>query len=89
MSRSVFAERFSRIVGLPPMDYLLRWRMAVAKDALRSGRRRLAEVAFACGYQTVSAFSTAFTRTVGCAPSRYALSLDREREPEAHAPLRN
>jgi AraC-like DNA-binding protein len=72
MSRSVFAERFSRIVGLPPIDYLLRWRMAVAKDALRAGDRRLAEIAFACGYRSASAFSAAFTRTVGCPPSRYA-----------------
>jgi AraC-like DNA-binding protein len=71
MSRSVFAERFCRVVGLPPLDYLRRWRMAVAKDALVSGNRRLAEVAFACGYESVSAFSTAFTRTVGCPPSRY------------------
>ena len=72
MSRSVFAERFSRIVGLPPVDYLLRWRMAVARDALRAGNRRLAEIAFDCGYESASAFSTAFARTVGCPPSRYA-----------------
>lgn len=74
MSRSVFAERFSRRLGLPPIDYLLRWRMALAKDALRQGDRRLAEVAETCGYQSVSAFSAAFTRTVGCPPSRYANS---------------
>jgi AraC-like DNA-binding protein len=54
--------------------------MAVAKDALRAGDRRLAEIAFACGYESVSAFSTAFTRTVGCPPSRYS---------DLHAPLRN
>jgi AraC-like DNA-binding protein len=80
MSRSVFAERFCRTVGRPPIDYLLRWRMAVAKDALRARDRRLAEIAFACGYESVSAFSTAFTRTVGCPPSRYAAR---------YAPLRN
>jgi AraC-like DNA-binding protein len=68
----VLAERFTRIVGLPPIDYLLRWRMALAKDALRGGELRLAQVAFACGYQSASAFSTAFTRTVGCSPGRYA-----------------
>jgi AraC-like DNA-binding protein len=72
MSRSVFAERFSRIVGLPPIDYLLHWRMALAKDALRLGDSRLTDIAFACGYQSASAFSTAFSRVVGCSPARYA-----------------
>jgi AraC-like DNA-binding protein len=72
MSRSVFAERFARRVGLAPIDYLMRWRMTLAKDALRSGDGRLAEVAAACGYQSVSAFSAAFSRTVGCSPSQYA-----------------
>jgi AraC-like DNA-binding protein len=57
-SRSVFAERFNRIVGMPPIDYLMHWRMALAKDALRSGDGRLAEIAFACGYPSASAFST-------------------------------
>jgi AraC-like DNA-binding protein len=71
-SRSVFAERFNRIVGMPPIDYLTHWRMALAKDALRSGDGRLHEVALACGYQSASAFSTAFSRVVGCSPARYA-----------------
>ncbi len=71
MSRSVFAERFSRIVGLAPIDYLLQWRMAVAKDALRFGNSRLAEIAFDCGYKSIGAFSTAFSRTVGCPPGKY------------------
>jgi AraC-like DNA-binding protein len=71
VSRSVFAERFARVVGAPPIDYLLHWRMALAKDGLRAGRR-LAEVAFAIGYTSASAFSTAFSRTVGCPPGRYA-----------------
>lgn len=74
MSRSVFAERFGEIVGVPPIDYLRHWRMALAKDALRAGRERLAEVAEISGYQSVSAFSAAFSRTVGCSPSRYAAS---------------
>jgi AraC-like DNA-binding protein len=74
MSRSAFAGRFSRIVGLAPIDYLLHWRMAVAKDALRRGER-LATVALDCGYQSASAFSVAFSRTVGRPPSRYAANL--------------
>ena len=75
-SRSVLAERFTRIVGVTPIDYLLRWRMALAKDALRFGNRRLVEVAEACGYRSASAFSTAFRRMVGCPPARYAKARD-------------
>jgi AraC-like DNA-binding protein len=71
-SRSVFADRFNRIVGMPPIDYLKHWRMALAKDTLRSEDGRLAEIASACGYQSARAFSAAFSRVVGCSPARYA-----------------
>lgn len=71
MSRSVFAERFAETVGMAPIDYLLSWRMALAKDALRSTNRPLSEIAATIGYQSASAFSTAFSRVVGCPPARY------------------
>lgn len=71
MSRSVFAERFRRTVGLAPIDYLLELRMAVAKDALRSSGKRPSEVAFLCGYKSTAAFNTAFRRSVGCPPGAY------------------
>lgn len=74
MSRAAFAERFNRKVGLPPMQYLQEWRIAVAKDLLRGERPPLTEVAERIGYQSASAFSTAFTRIAGCPPSEYALS---------------
>ncbi len=72
LSRSAFFDRFSRTVGLPPMEYLLRWRMALAKDLLRRRELALSEVAERVGYRSASAFSTAFTRSVGQPPSRYA-----------------
>lgn len=72
LSRSAFFERFSRAVGLPPMEYLLAWRMAVAKDLLRRSDVPLAEVAERVGYSSASTFSTAFSRHVGQAPSHYA-----------------
>lgn len=72
MSRAVFAERFTRRVGMPPMQYLVEWRMAVAKDMLRRERMSLAMVAQQVGYQSASAFSTAFTRLQGCTPSAFA-----------------
>lgn len=72
MSRAMFAERFARVVGMPPMQYLLEWRMALAKDWLRRERPPLAELAERIGYQSASAFSTAFSRTTGRAPSEFA-----------------
>lgn len=72
LSRSAFFERFSRAVGLPPMEYLLAWRMALAKDLLGRSGVALAEVAERVGYSSASTFSTAFSRHVGQAPGRYA-----------------
>jgi AraC-like DNA-binding protein len=74
MSRAVFAERFTRIIGMPPMQYVLEWRVALAKDLLRDERPSLAEVADRVGYQSASAFTTAFTRVNGCSPREYARS---------------
>jgi len=79
LSRSAFFERFTRTVGVPPMEYLLGWRMAVAKDLLRRDDLGVAEVARRVGYGSASTFSTAFSRHVGQAPSRYA------RQTAAHA----
>ena len=72
LSRSAFHERFTRAVGLPPMEYLLAWRMALAKNLLRSQALGIAEVAERVGYGSASTFSTAFSRHVGQPPGRYA-----------------
>ncbi|RKT22310.1 AraC-like DNA-binding protein [Paraburkholderia sp. RAU2J] len=72
LSRSTFFERFSRAVGVAPMEYLLTWRMALAKDLLRRSEGRVAEIAERVGYSSASTFSVAFTRHVGRPPTRYA-----------------
>jgi AraC-like DNA-binding protein len=72
LSRSTFFERFSRAVGATPMDYLLTWRMALAKDLLRRRQGSVAQIAERAGYSSASTFSVAFTRHVGKPPSRYA-----------------
>ena len=72
LSRSAFFDRFTRTVGLPPMEYLLAWRMAVARDLLRRHDFAIAEVAERVGYGSASTFSTAFSRHVGQPPSHYA-----------------
>ena len=72
LSRSAFFNRFTRAVGIPPMEYLVAWRMALAKDLLRRSDHALAEIAERVGYGSASAFSTAFSRHVGQPPARYA-----------------
>lgn len=72
LSRSAFFERFSRAVGMPPMEYLLAWRMALAKRLLQAQDLAIAEVAERVGYSSASTFSVAFTRHVGLPPTRYA-----------------
>ncbi|KJS19403.1 MAG: AraC family transcriptional regulator [Hoeflea sp. BRH_c9] len=72
LSRSAFFDRFTRNVGVPPMAYLLAWRMALAKDLLRRQEIDIADVAERVGYGSASTFSTAFSRHVGQPPGRYA-----------------
>ncbi|MFN3719522.1 MAG: cupin domain-containing protein [Rhizobium rhizophilum] len=72
MSRSAFFERFRDTVGLRPMEYLMTWRMALAKDLLQRQDLSLDAVAEKIGYGSASTFSTAFSRHVGVPPGRFA-----------------
>lgn len=72
MSRSAFSARFSFIVGRAPMEYLTSWRMAVAKDALARGGKSLDRIADDIGYESASAFSTAFRKRLGTPPGSFA-----------------
>lgn len=72
LSRSTFFERFTRAVGVAPMEYLLGWRMALAKNLLVRDEITVAEVASSVGYSSGSTFSVAFTRHVGMPPTHYA-----------------
>lgn len=80
LSRSAFFERFRHVVGVSPMEYLLSWRMALAKRQLRSGQGGIAEIAERVGYSSASTFSVAFTRHVGLPPAHYARRYQGERE---------
>jgi transcriptional regulator GlxA family with amidase domain len=72
LSRTAFFVRFNRAVGLAPMEYLLAWRMALAKNLLRQNESAVADVAEHVGYSSASTFTVAFTRYVGLPPARYA-----------------
>lgn len=76
MSRSVFAERFTSLVGQPPMQYLTLWRMHVAAQRLREGRDSIAQIGFAIGYESEAAFSRAFKRQFGTSPGSWRKQPD-------------
>ncbi len=76
VSRSSFAARFSRIVGTGPIEYLLLWRMSIAKDQLLCGDPTSGQIALAVGFKSSSAFSTAFKKAVRCAPNASRLKMD-------------
>lgn len=71
VSRTVFAQRFKALAGSTAMDYLTRWRMLMAADRLRSGGESVSAIAFSLGYESESAFSTAFKRIMSCSPTQY------------------
>ena len=71
MSRSSFALRFKETVGASPMEYLTRWRMLLAGDRLTNSSDPVSIIARSLGYESESAFSTAFRRVMGCSPRQY------------------
>src|SRR5713101_8210440 len=70
VSRSVLAERFTEMVGHPPMQYLALWRIQLASRLLVEGGQ-VAAVAGAVGYESEAAFSRAFKKLVGQAPATW------------------
>jgi AraC-like DNA-binding protein len=73
-SRSSFAERFTALIGAPPMRYLTRQRMQSAASRLRESRESIAAVGFAVGYESEAAFSRAFKREFGESPAAWRLT---------------
>ncbi len=72
LSRSAFFARFTRVVGMPPMEYLLAWRMALATRLLHAHELGMDQVAERVGYSSASSFTVAFARHMGISPARYA-----------------
>jgi AraC-like DNA-binding protein len=74
LSRSALAERFASLVGEPPMQYLMRWRLALAAQDLRAGVESIARIAEHCGYDSEAAFNRAFKREFGSPPAAWRKS---------------
>jgi len=70
-SRTVLVERFSELVGVPPMLYLTRWRLQLAAEQLRLGSAKVAAVGVQVGYESEAAFSRAFKRETGLSPAAW------------------
>jgi AraC-like DNA-binding protein len=88
VSRSVLALRFTELVGMPPMQYLKRWRLASAARMLRSDRTGLARVAEGVGYESEAAFNRAFKGEYGVSPGVWRRGGDAAKRvpPAARAP---
>lgn len=71
VSRSVLADRFTHLVGCPPMQYLTRWRMQLAARLLTDGSMKVAAVAQEVGYNSEAAFSRTFKRITGASPAAW------------------
>ena len=78
MSRSAFAEKFTRTIGATPMQYLGQWRLQVADQRLRDQALRISEVAEEIGFGSEAAFSRAYKRHFGAAPAMRRKNFNRE-----------
>ncbi|MEP6567260.1 MAG: AraC family transcriptional regulator [Mesorhizobium sp.] len=78
ISRSGFARRFKELVGVAPLDYLTRWRMHLARDAMRRSGASVGGLAQSLGYASESAFGNAFKRVFGRSPKRLLQSENAE-----------
>lgn len=67
----MLAERFARLVGYPPMQYLTCWRMQLAARLLSDGRQKIAAIGREVGYESEAAFSRTFKRIAGVSPAAW------------------
>lgn len=73
-SRTVLAERFSSLVGIPPMQYLTQWRLQLAAEQLLHSSSKVAAIAGHVGYDSEASFSRAFKRVTGQSPAEWRRS---------------
>jgi AraC-like DNA-binding protein len=71
MSRSAFADRFTRIMGESPMRYLAQQRLQAAATRLQTSGDSIARIAFEVGYESEAAFNRAFKRAFGSPPATW------------------
>ncbi len=83
VSRTVLGERFTELLGEPPMRYCAGWRMRVAANMLRDGKQNTANVAYSVGFNSEAAFNRAFKREFGEPPATWRRRLEAEEKARA------
>lgn len=83
VSRTVLAERFAGLVGIPPMQYLTQWRMTLAAHLLSTGHLSLTRIGEEIGYDSEAAFSRAFKREYGTSPGVWRRRRQPDKQPAA------
>lgn len=81
LSRSALGERFNALIGVPPMQYLTRWRISLAARQLRDGDESILRVATDVGYESEAAFNRAFKRELGLPPAAWRKLAGRASKP--------
>lgn len=71
LSRAAFAQRFTAVMGTPPLGYVTAWRLTLAREQLRETNRPLGAIARSVGYSSGYAFAAAFKRAIGVAPGQW------------------
>ena len=85
VSRSVLGERFTELIGEPPMRYCARWRMRIAANMLREGKENTASIAYAVGFNSEAAFNRAFKREFGVPPATWRRRVEEEERAKTRA----
>ena len=89
LSRSIFALKFKQTVGKSPMEYLTLWRMMLAGERLKSSNDTISDIALSLGYESQSAFSKAFKKTMGCSPREHGRASPNSRHKNANEEIKN
>jgi AraC family transcriptional regulator, alkane utilization regulator len=71
VSRSTLATRFAQLLGQPPMQYLMQWRLQLAVNLLKTTDASMAKIATQVGYESEAAFNRAFKRHLGTPPATW------------------
>jgi len=87
LSRSALAERFTRLIGEPPMRYLAHWRIQLAAQQLRNSDAPLVRIAEEVGYESEAAFNRAFKRHFGVPPAAWRKKASTSRKTNSPSPV--